>query len=216
MNDITKQIATVIGDDPVVESSNHNYTCFDTGGIETQVGEFLYGFVTLMRPQFICETGTYSGISAMYMALALRENGYGVLDTIEFEKIHYQRSKERFVKLGLQSVIVQHLMPSLEFTPAHSYDLLFLDTELNLRFHELVKLYSSLTPGGYVFIHDMPVNLCQENINPDHPDFKHWPVGEIPQQVKDWVNKGELRPMYFKNPRGMVGFYKIRQDEYKW
>jgi len=57
---------------------------------------------------------------------------------------------------------------------------------------------------------------AQGNINPDHPEFKSWPFGDLPQEIKNWVKDGMLRPFHLPNPRGMIGFYKTRMDEYKW
>ena len=46
---------------------------FNTGGIECEVGELLYGLVRALKPKHILETGTYHGLSSTYMALGLKE-----------------------------------------------------------------------------------------------------------------------------------------------
>ena len=199
-----------------VSDSKGNYLAFDDGGVECEVGELLYSFVRVIKPQSVLTTGIYTGVSDMYIGQALVDNGFGTSDALEYEQKHIERAKKLWMQVEVDKVINEHLISSLEFKPNRNYDFMFLDTELNLRFHELVRYCPYLNPGSYVLIHDMPINLCQGNISADHPDFKHWPVGEIPQQVKDWVKGDQLRPIYFPNPRGMVGFYKTREDEYKW
>ncbi len=213
---ITNEITTKLGIKTLPEAQNPKRDMFDTGGIEAQVGEFLYGLVRMMRPQYVIETGTYSGISAMYMALGLRDNKFGYLDTIEYEESHYKRAKERFIKLELQNIIIQHHCSSFDYIFHHNYDLMFLDTEPSSRFKELVQYFPRLNPGGRIFIHDAPRDLTQGNVNPDHPEFKSWPFGDLPQEIINWVKDRELVPWHFGTPRGFVGFYKPREDDYKW
>ena len=91
---------------------------------------------------------------------------------------------------------------------------MFLDTELNLRFHELVKFSPYLDEGGYIFIHDMPRTLCQGNVNLDHPEIPNWPVGILPQRFLDLMKEGKLKSMYFGGARGLVGFYKPHREDF--
>lgn len=191
------------------ERSDPNYSCYDDGGVEVEVGEFLWGLTRVMKPDRILETGLYSGISAMYFGLALKENGKGIVDTVEYEQKHAERAKKRIVDHGVQDHVIIHLMPSLDFTP-QNYDIIFLDTEPQIRFQEMVKFYPYLNEGGYLFIHDLPRSMCQGRINPDHPEINSWPFGDLPQEIKDM----DLRPMYFPTPRGLVGFYKKHSEDY--
>lgn len=204
---------------PEVRDEGKGYRMWNDGSVEVEVGTFLYGLVQLLKPNLVLETGTYKGGAASYIAESLKDNGYGKLDTVEFDFTHVQEARNRIGRLGLDNFVNFVQLESLKFEPRiepEQYDLMWLDTEMNLRFHELVKFFKYLKPGGYAFIHDMPDTLCIGNVNPDHPDFINWPVGEIPQQIFDWVKDGELRPMYFPNPRGLMGLYKPRLTEYKW
>lgn len=212
----TKKISQVLGLPVELESTDRRWLCFDDGGVEVEVGEFLYGLVRAIKPQRICETGLYSGISCMYMAMALKENGFGHIDSIEYEEKHITRSKERLLKMKLVDYVTIYHESSLEFITQQNYDLLLLDTELNLRFKELVRFYPSLNDGGIALIHDMPINFCQGNINSDHPEFKNWPVGDIPIEVNKLIKDDRLRSIHFKTARGLVGFYKTQKGEYQW
>ena len=93
---------------------------------------------------------------------------------------------------------------------------MFLDSEPYFRFQELRKFFPHLLEGGYVFIHDTPRSLCQGNVNPDHPEFKSWPFGDINREVKNMVLDMELIPFTFGTPRGLIGFYKPHHDDYRW
>lgn len=193
------------------------YKAFNDGSVECEVGDFLYGMVRVLRPVFVLETGTYKGISSAYIGQALKDNGRGMLDTCEINEQHIETSKQLWTMLGVfPKWIKPHRTESLKFEATCNYDMLFLDSEPNLRFHELVRFYPNLMEGGYAFIHDCPPTLTQGNINPDHPDLPSWPFGPLPEELKQWVKEEKLRVFHFPSPRGLVGFYKTRKDEYIW
>lgn len=207
----TDRIKAVVGE-PIPEKDK--WSNFDTGGVEVEVGELLFGLIRAIKPNRVIESGLYSGISCMYMALALQENKFGHIDTLEYESEHIKRSKERIVKLGVQDYVTIHNTDSLKFDIQGVYELMFLDTEINLRLHELVKYFDHLSPGGLVLIHDMNRELYQGNVNNDHPNFKNWPLGEIPPKIIELVNSGQLRPFHIPSARGIQGFYRPHEGDY--
>lgn len=185
----------------------------EAGSLETEVGEFLYGLVRMIKPNHILETGTYHGVSASYMADALKKNGSGKIITIEYEPQNQQIANELFNKLDVKSYIQTELISSLDYEPKEQFDLMWLDTEPNIRFQELIKYYPFLKPGGYIFIHDLHRHMCQTGfeLNGVH----NWPFGDLPQQIKDWIKDGELVKWSFGTPRGLIGFYKPTLEDYK-
>jgi hypothetical protein len=104
----------------------------------------------------------------------------------------------------------------MEYDLEYDVDLMFLDTEPDIRFNELRRFYPKLRYGGYVFIHDAPRGLCQGNINPDHPEYKHWPIGTINREVHEWVLDHDLVPFFFGTPRGFMGLYKRDSRDYNF
>lgn len=188
------------------------YSAFNDAGVECEVGEFLYAMTRILKPKSVLETGTHWGISASYIGYGLLDNGFGHLDTYEFDPKNYAIARNRITKQGLNDhvdVICQDAATII----AHEYDLIFLDTEPQTRFAELVKFYPFLAPGGYVFIHDLHPHMHQI------PNEEHgfaWPYGRIPKQMSALVNEGNLRPFHFRTPRGFTGFYKVANDDYKW
>ena len=219
---ITKHFERILNKQvvPEIRDEGKGYSMWDDGGVEAEVGTFLYGLVRMIKPKLILETGLYTGVSCSYMAQGLNDNGYGKIDSVEYEQAHINTARERISRLNLQNFVNFNKCDSMNFNPqlldTERYDLILLDTEMNLRLHELIKFYPYLRDGGFVFIHDMPPSVCVGNINSDHPDFINWPVGIIPEEVKSFVKEGKLRPMFFPNPRGMLSFYKPRPDEYNW
>ncbi len=196
-----------------LEPTDNRYHCFNTGGVEEEVADFLYGLVRLIKPKEILETGTYKGISASYIASALKDNGYGKLTTIEYEPIHYKDANNLFIVLGIASWINSLLMDVNEFKPDCQYDFIFLDTEPHLRFGEFLRFWPNLKPGGFIGIHDLNANMGQTGqiIN----GMKDWPFGTLPEEMKR-ILKEEVQSFHFPSPRGFYlgqkkkeGFYAI-------
>jgi predicted O-methyltransferase YrrM len=188
------------------------FYCVDDGGIEVETGELIYGFVRRLKPEAVLSTGIYTGISDLYIAQALKENGIGCLTALEFEKFHISRAKDLWNKMGVAQYITAVLTLSLEYKPDKRYQMIFLDTEPQIRFQELVKFYPFLDEGGFIFIHDAPRNLTQGNINPDHPEIRSWPFGDVPEDMKKILKSMSM--FNFGSARGLVGFYKFHKDDY--
>lgn len=204
--------------DPILsEPSNKNYSCFNTGGVEIEVGEFLYGLVRMIKPANILETGTHKGISAAYMASALRDNDDGHLTTIEFMPQNFTDSNTLLDNLGLSAWAEVSLMDAAAWSPAESepyLDIVFLDTEPQTRFAELERIYTSVKPGGIIMIHDLHPTLGQNSNNPDHPDEPHWPYGPVPAKMQELIKINALRLVHFRTPRGLTLFYKPSVEDY--
>lgn len=189
------------------------YLAFNDAGVECEVGELLYSMVRILKPARVLETGTHYGIGSCYMALALKENGYGKLDTCEFLKEIYLNAADRFMRVGLNDWIDLRLVDARDFVATEKYKLILLDTEPQTRFAELEKFYPNLEDGGFVFIHDLHNHMHQIE-NKEH-GFA-WPFGKVTEFMGRKVKDGELRPFHFPTPRGLTGFYKVSPKDYEW
>lgn len=205
--------------DKIQEPTDGRYVCNNTGGVELEVGEFLYGLVRMMKPAAILETGTHQGVASSYLASGLRDNveqypqEAGHLDTIELEKQHLEKAIEQWARLGLSTFITSHLTSSLEVITGKMYDIIFLDTEPEIRFEELLKFRKNLNEGGLIMIHDLGGGMCQ--VDNEELGFG-WPFGELPNKIIELVREDSLRPFHFATPRGLTCFYKPRKDDFKW
>ena len=197
----------------MLEPTDSRYACNNTGGVELEVGEFLYGLVRMMKPERILETGTHQGIAASYLAAALKKNGSGHLDTIEWEGEHLNTARERWAELGLEKFITFHIENSLDFCARHLYDIIFLDTEPQIRFEELLNFEDKLKEGGILMIHDLGGGMCQ--VDNQELGFG-WPFGKLPEGIIDLVKEDSLRPFHFATPRGLTCFYRPRKEDFKF
>src|SRR5437870_1468065 len=97
MKTITEQLVEssngILKIEPEVSDPNGPYSCFDSGATEVEVSEFLWGLVRLLKPKQILETGCYTGVSSLFMAQALKDNGFGGLVTLEIENTHKLRAE---------------------------------------------------------------------------------------------------------------------------
>lgn len=225
--DITKRLSEL---DPTLVRHNEGfwnepynptipgYSSFNDAGIEVETGEFLYAMVRLLKPAHVLETGTHWGIGASYMGFALKENGAGGLDTLEFLPEIHARASQRLRDLNLHHDLGGPVQPYLTdaavFNPGEKqYNLILLDTEPQTRFAELIKFFPYLAPGGFVFVHDLHRHMHQVP-NADH-GFA-WPYGRLPERIKELVKLDLLRPFHFATPRGLTGFYKPTLEDYNF
>lgn len=220
--DVTKKLLEL---DPTLKRHNEGawdkdfdpkaptYSSFNDAGIEVETGEFLYSMTRLLKPDRVLETGTHWGISASYMAMALKDNNKGELDTIEFLPEIWKVADKRFKTLKIDNIVNNLKMDVKDFKPDNNYKLILLDTEPQLRFNELIRFYPYLDEGGFVFIHDLHRHMHQI------PNEEHgfaWPFGQIPLQLKIFIREERLKPLHFDTPRGLTGFYKPHSKDYEW
>src|SRR3982075_1655219 len=59
---------------------------FDSMTAEVEVLEFLKCLVTTLKPRLVVETGTFLGISALWIAEGLQKNGFGRVVTCEYDQ----------------------------------------------------------------------------------------------------------------------------------
>lgn len=202
---------------PIDSYKEGEYESFNSGGVEKEVGELLYAFTRILKPLNVLDLGTHKGISAAYIALALKENNKGLVHTVEFDAQHWVDAEQLWEKVGVTPFIHQFKGTVQDYHlkfPLTDYDLMLIDTEPDQRWEQLRQFSPLLKEGGYVFLHDLPRGFCIGNVNLDHPDLVNWPWGEIPEEVKAWMKVGLLKPFHLPNPREMCGFYREHKGDY--
>lgn len=188
------------------EPSNFLYKMFNTGGVECEVGEFLYGLVRILKPEKVLETGTHFGVSSTYMALALKHNNLGKITTID--PIYYKEAKELHKNMELTDLILQVELHAEKYETDDMFDFILLDSEPILRFSEFDKFYKNLKPGGIVIIHDLHKHLSFNSFNTDQPHFKHWPYGDFREKLGKYISDLDVQTFSLSTPRGITLFQK--------
>lgn len=122
-----------------------DYEAFNSGSVEKEVGEILYSFARILKPNHILDLGTHKGISAAYMGLACRDNGKGIVDTVEYDKSHFDDAKRLWNTMSLDEYIFQYKCSVDEFiNDAVVYDMILIDTEPSTRWEELERFMHNL------------------------------------------------------------------------
>ena len=199
-NRLTKQ--------PEISPGDHGFEMFNDAGTEVEVSEFLYSFVRMVKPDLILETGTHIGVSSTFMGLALKENKRGKLITFEIIPQHYENAPKLWAEVGVIEQVEGKLQDALQFDHfGLTFDILFLDSEPQLRFNEFLKFFDALRPGGFILIHDL------------HPSMGHsgqivngmydWPYGDFREKLGPYLKERKVQTIHFSTPRGLTLFQKV-------
>lgn len=182
----------------VVECSNPTAECpnperwqmYDSMSAEVEVLNFLGQLVKTIKPNLIVETGTHLGFSAEYMGFAME--GKGNLLTCEINPDLAFRATESIRVAGLSEVVDVICDSSLNLEVNENIDLLFCDSDHEIRIAEIEHFWDKLTPQSIIIVHD--VNSGCHN--------------EYRQRFIEWA-KGRLSVVLFSTPRGLALCQKL-------
>jgi Glycosyl transferase family 2/Methyltransferase domain len=171
---------------PVLGKPAQLWSMFDGYTAEVEVLDFLFALVRLVKPEHIIETGTWIGLSASAMAMALEANGFGRLTTLEVNPEAFEKAAQTFKEHAVESRVQAHLVSSLDYVPEGKFDFAIFDSELELREKEFHRFRPWLTDGAIVVFHDTAKH--------------HGVVGDC---VAALTSSGALKGIDFPTPRGI-------------
>lgn len=125
--------------------------------VSRQTGELLYMLARSTNARTIVEFGTSFGISTLYLAAALRDNGGGRLISSEFEVSKVVRARQNLAEGGLGDLVEIRegdALQTLSTDLPDSIDLLLLDGAKSLYPEVLALVESRLRPGALVIADD--------------------------------------------------------------
>jgi len=163
----------------------------DSEATEMEVTIFIGALVRLIQPEFVLETGTYHGHTALEIASALYKNGHGAAISIEKDKAIFQKAQENYEFLGKledYSTLTMLNMNAMDYTPDRDIDLAFFDSCQDCRFAEFLRYHGMgrLKPGAIVGFHDTA---------PHHQVMKY---------VEELISNDYFMPIQFFTPRGFL------------
>lgn len=132
---------------------------FDGMTAEVEVLEFLRAVVTTIKPRLVVETGTFLGVSTLWIAEALKHNGFGKVITCEFDPLVFAKAKEKIDASGLREWIACHNQSSLELKVKGTIDLLFSDSDMPVREQEVRHFLPQMNPHSLILMHDASSHL---------------------------------------------------------
>ena len=137
------------------------WSMYDSMTAEVEVLEFLRSVVTTIKPELVVETGTFSGISTLWIAEGLRANGRGKVITCEFDPVVYADAQKRINNSELSEWIECRNESSLEMKIEGRIDLLFSDSDMPVREQEVRRFLPQINPHGLILMHDASSHLKQ-------------------------------------------------------
>ncbi len=131
--------------------------------VSRDTGNLLYMLARSSKARAIVEFGTSFGLSTLFLAAALRDNGGGVLIGSEFEPAKIALAREHFIQGGLSDLIEIRegdALVTLASDLPEAVDLLLLDGAKALYGDVLNLVEKHLCPGALVVADN--TNYCPE------------------------------------------------------
>ena len=135
------------------------WSMYDSMTAEVEVLEFLRTVVTTIKPELVVETGTFSGISTLWIAEGLKANGRGRIITCEYDSKVYESAKARIATSGLADWIELRNESSLDMKVEGTIDLFFSDSDMPIREQEIRRFLPQINPYGMILMHDASSHL---------------------------------------------------------
>lgn len=124
--------------------------------VSRDAGRFLYGLVRSTAAKHVVEFGTSFGISTIYFAAALRDNGGGLVIGSELEPTKVAKANQHLAEAGLSEFFDIRAGDAREtLKDTGTIDLLFLDGWKELYLDVLHLTTASLRPGSVVLADDI-------------------------------------------------------------
>jgi len=160
---------------------------YDSMTAEAEVLEFLRTLVTTIKPDLIVETGSFLGMSTMWMAEGLDRNGFGKIISCELDSAVFEKAKTNVAKSKYTRWIDMRNESSLELHVNGRIDLLFSDSDISIRELEIRRFLPQMNPNGIILIHDASSHLKT--------------VREMAVRLQ---SEGLLSAIFLPTPRGIV------------
>src|SRR5260370_12700233 len=132
---------------------------YDSMTAEADVLEFLRTLITTIKPELVVETGSFLGVSTLWIAEGLKANGFGKIISCEFDPVVFASAKEKVAASGLSEWIELRNESSLEMHIDGAIDLFFSDSDIPIREHEVKRVLPQIRSTGVILIHDASSHL---------------------------------------------------------
>src|SRR6201993_1444126 len=137
------------------------WSMYDSMTAEVEVLEFLRTLVTTTKPNLIVETGTFMGVSTLWIAEALRLNGSGRIVSCEYDAKMFEAARQKIDASEFRDLIDLRNESSLEMKVEGTIDLFFSDSDMPVREQEVRRYLPQISPYGVILMHDASSHLRQ-------------------------------------------------------
>jgi predicted O-methyltransferase YrrM len=135
------------------------WSMYDSMTAEAEVLEFLRTLVTTVKPDRVVETGSFLGVSTLWLAEGLKQNGFGKIVSCEYDPVVFGKAKETISASGLEAWIELRNESSLEMQVDGMIDIFFSDSDMPIREQEIRRFLPQIKPHGIILMHDASSHL---------------------------------------------------------
>ncbi|MFP5232007.1 MAG: O-methyltransferase [Acidobacteriota bacterium] len=135
------------------------WSMYDSMTAEAEVLQFLRTLVTTVKPDRVVETGSFLGVSTLWLAEGLKQNGLGKIVSCEYDPVVFRKAKERIAASGLEEWIDLRNESSLEMQVDGMIDIFFSDSDMPIREQEIKRFLPQIKPHGIILMHDASSHL---------------------------------------------------------
>jgi len=135
------------------------WSMYDSMTAEAEVLEFLRTLITTVKPELVVETGAFLGVSTLWIAEGLKQNGFGKIISCELDPVVFAKAQEKIATSGLSEWIELRNESSLEMKVDGTIDLLFSDSDMPIREPEVKRFLLQMNPQGLILMHDASSHL---------------------------------------------------------
>jgi predicted O-methyltransferase YrrM len=132
---------------------------YDSMTAEAEVLEFLRTLITTLKPALVVETGSFLGVSTLWIAEGLKANGFGKVISCEYDPVVFAKAKEKLEASPLAPWIELRNESSLEMRIEGTIDIFFSDSDINIREAEVKRFLPQIRPTGLILMHDASSHL---------------------------------------------------------
>jgi predicted O-methyltransferase YrrM len=132
---------------------------YDSMTAEAEVLEFLRTLITTLKPALVVETGSFLGVSTLWIAEGLKANGFGKIISCEYDPIVFAKAREKLEASPLAPWIELRNESSLEMKIDGTIDIFFSDSDMDIREAEVKRFLPQIRPTGLILMHDASSHL---------------------------------------------------------
>jgi predicted O-methyltransferase YrrM len=163
------------------------WSMYDSMTAEAEVLEFLRTLVTTIKPELVVETGSFLGMSTLWIAEGLKHNNFGRVISCELDPMVFAKAKAKIDASELSKWIELRNESSLEMKIPGTIDLFFSDSDLSIREQEIRHFLPQIHPNGLILMHDAST---------------HRPV--VREAALRMQSEGLLSVVFLPTPRGLI------------
>lgn len=121
--------------------------------VNVEFGNLLYSLVRANRPETIIEFGLSFGISTIFLAAGLKDNGFGKIITTEFDEGKAAKALSNLKEAGLDNFVeirIGDALKTLSSSLPNQIDMLFMDGAKGMYMPVLKILENKLRAGAII------------------------------------------------------------------